>query len=128
MTSSTRDTSDETHVPPVPELDENVLLRLFELAGPVQTIEILDRLILDLHGVQDVLQAASRVDITLLRRQNHTLIGIAGTVGAVPLHRLALEAGKLLREGPTQGEDLVAGLRPMVARLIQRLIEMRAER
>ena len=112
----------------LPELDEKVLLRLFDLAGAVQTVEILDRLILDLRGVQDVLEASARVDIGLLRRQNHTLIGIAGTVGAAPLHALALEAGRLLRDPSPEVEAIVAGLRPPVARLITRLTEMRASR
>ncbi|NBZ88357.1 Hpt domain-containing protein [Stagnihabitans tardus] len=112
-----------------PELDEKVLIRLFDLAGPEQTIEILDRLIMDLREVQQVLNRARSVDIATLRRQNHTLIGIAGTVGAAPLHRLALEAGRLLREGPEPGaEAVVAGLRPMVDRLISSLIAMRAGR
>jgi chemotaxis protein histidine kinase CheA len=112
-----------------PELDEKVLDRLFDLTGPAQTIEILDRLILDLRDVQQVLLRASSVDLASLRRQNHTLIGIAGTVGAAPLHRLALEAGRLLRESPEpSGEAVVADLRPLVDRLILRLIEMRGQR
>ena len=112
-----------------PELDEKVLVRLFDLAGPAQTVEILDRLILDLRDVQQVLQRASSVDLASLRRQNHTLIGIAGTVGAAPLHRLALEAGRLLRESPEPaGEAVVAEIRPLVDRLILRLIEMRGQR
>ena len=112
-----------------PELDEKVLVRLFDLAGPAQTVEILDRLILDLRDVQQVLLRASSVDLASLRRQNHTLIGIAGTVGAAPLHRLALEAGRLLRESPEPaGEAVVADLRPLVDRLILRLIEMRGQR
>jgi hypothetical protein len=123
MTSSTKTTA------PGPELDEKVLLRLFDLAGPAQTREILDRLIQDLGGVQNVLAQSATIDIATLRRQNHTLIGIAGTVGAGPLHQMALETGRLLRDSATpEAEAVVAPQRPLVDRLIARLVQMRAER
>ncbi len=111
---------------PGQDLDESVLLRLFDLAGPVQTVEILDRLVLDLRAVQEAL--ARGRDVMALRRQIHALTGIAGTVGAMPLHQSALAVGKLLRDEPTPPRERVTALLPAIQRLIDRLTEMRAAR
>lgn len=111
-----------------PDLDENVLLRLFDLAGPAQSIEILDRLILDLRGVQQVLARAANAELSLLQRQNHSLIGIAGTVGATALHQMALDCGRQLRDGGASARDSLVALVEPVERLIARLTRMRADR
>lgn len=80
------------------DLDDAVLARLLDLAGPVQGPEILDRLILDLTGVRQGI-VHSGGDELALRRQLHVLIGIAGTVGATPLHAAARDLSISLREG-----------------------------
>ena len=110
-----------------PELDESVLTRLFDLAGPEQTAEILARLIQDLRGVLQAMERSS--DPVLLRRHVHALIGIAGTVGALQLHARALEAKRMLREGPARApEEALAGLGVLTQRLIDRLSDMRKAR
>lgn len=112
-----------------PGLDENVLRRLFDLAGPDQSAEILDRLVVDLRCMMQGIERTRQDDVIALRRHVHALIGIAGTVGARHLHAQALAAGRHLREG-TGGDpaEIVMALVPMTTTLVARLVEMRAER
>lgn len=78
----------------VPEtaMDETRFLRLLEIAGPQDSVELVARLHLDLKTVRSGLFSAldQRIpDWEEVRAQTHVLIALAGAVGADALQHLA---------------------------------------
>ncbi|MCU0802737.1 MAG: hypothetical protein MUD11_13380 [Rhodobacteraceae bacterium] len=71
-------------------LDRTVDLQIFErlmvLAGPSTAIELLDQVKADLQVISTNLQAgAGRLDWAMMRAECHTLVAVAGAVGATTL-------------------------------------------
>lgn len=90
--------------------------RLLEVAGPDTTIELLQRLCVDLRSAERGLVAGiADADLAAIRAETHVLIALAGAVGAERLSKLAqtLNAVAHRREGGdlgTLGEQCLAQL------------------
>lgn len=68
-------------------------------------------------------------DWTELRRAAHTLQGLAATVGALPLHRLALALERSAAAADAAGAELqLARVRPVLARLLDEIRQALPER
>ncbi|PTE21545.1 hypothetical protein C5F48_11790 [Cereibacter changlensis JA139] len=109
-------------------MDETRFLRLLEIAGPGDSVEIVARLHLDLKTVRSGLFDAldRRVpDWTALRAQTHVLIALAGVVGADALQHLAEAMNAAAhRRDLREAQDL----REAAARELDRLIAYIARR
>lgn len=78
-------------LPPELLIDQTRLARLLDLAGPELAPELLRQIAADLRAVQSGLTAGfAKADWVALRAQSHTLIALAGTLGAQSLHVTAL--------------------------------------
>ncbi|MEH6773869.1 MAG: hypothetical protein V7668_08100 [Cereibacter changlensis] len=109
-------------------MDETRFLRLLEIAGPGDSVEIVARLHLDLKTVRSGLFAAldrREPDWTALRAQTHVLIALAGVVGADALQHLAEAMNAAAhRRDLRDAQDL----REAAARELDRLIAYIARR
>jgi HPt (histidine-containing phosphotransfer) domain-containing protein len=85
--------------PGLPGLDEAVLHHLLDLAGPVDGYELIRRLTGDLRAVAGNLAAGlAGDDLTVMHRQSHILIGVAGTIGAMHLHGMAVDLNRRAKD------------------------------
>ncbi len=72
--------------------DGSALRDILTLAGPEMAIRILQQMRLDLAGVAEALAPALAThDLGVIRAQTHVLIALAGTIGAMRLHQLAID-------------------------------------
>ena len=73
--------------------DGAALREIMALAGPEMAIRILEQMRTDLAGVAAaLLPAISACHWPTIRAQTHVLVALAGTIGAMRLHQLAIDA------------------------------------
>ncbi len=109
--------------PATPPLDPARIDALLDIAGPLQSSELLDRLIADLARSAARLETAcAGADRAEARAASHVLISLSGAVGAAPLHHLvnavntASHAGdraELARLGPLVAAETDRVLAPL---------------
>lgn len=115
---------------PVPgaEMDDARFLRLLDIAGPKDSVELVARLHLDLKAVRAGLFAAldrREPDWEAVRAQTHVLIALAGAVGAEALQHLgetmnAAAHRRDLQEASDLRNDTAAGLDRLIAYIARR--------
>ena len=72
--------------------DGAALREILALAGPEMAVSILQQMRVDLAGVAATLAPALTThDWGAIRAQTHVLIALAGTIGAMRLHQLAID-------------------------------------
>lgn len=72
--------------------DGAALREILALAGPEMATRILQQMRVDLAAVAAALKPAlSGQDWAVIRAQTHLLIALAGTIGAMRLHQLAID-------------------------------------
>ena len=98
--------------------DVATLRDLLAAAGPDDADEVLDRLRSDLAGVEAALAAARDApDRPSIALQSHTLVSLAGAVGAMPTLAQARALGALARGGEADDAVVRAGTDACLARV-----------
>jgi len=83
-----------------PAMDESRLYKLLDLAGPETGRDLLDRLLIDLSGVErGLVHAGTARDWEAIRDHTHVLISLAGAVGGVRLQHEAEALNHLAHDG-----------------------------
>ena len=119
--------------PANPALDEPAFRRLLTRAGP-EAPELMRRLRADLRDVAEGLTAGfANADRLALRKHSHVLLAIAGTIGAQPIHRLALDLNLRSKDdtcvfAASDAADLLHRLTVLQDRLREMSAERDAER
>lgn len=82
--------------------DGAALRDILTLAGPEMAIRILQQMRADLEGVAAALKPAiAGSDWAVIRAQTHVLIALAGTIGAMRLHQLAIDMNNAAHDQDT---------------------------
>lgn len=110
-----------TALPGLP-LDRERWAALLDTAGPQDAGWLIRQIMADLDRMQgELMDALAQQEPAAIRRANHALIGLGGTIGAQDLHEAALALNLAVHRGE------VVPLGPLGAVVLDRLAAVRVE-
>jgi len=123
-------TAFDDSTPPLPPPSDHRLSHLLEMAGPQVALELLTRLIDDLHGVErGLVQGGAGPHWRLLHEKSHVLISLAGAVGADLLQHRAETLNQLSQhQDPARLSEALSGVMSLLDPLIQHIVQLRDSR
>jgi PAS domain S-box-containing protein len=103
-----------------PALDTGTIGGIMDMLSAEERATFIDRIRADISGTASMAVAAARNnDLALMERATHTLMGVAGAVGAPGVARLAAKLNDAVREGSgTICQETVEGLQEQSAELL----------
>lgn len=109
-----------------PLTEEQRLQDILRLAGPAEAAAVLGMILADLRKQQAALAAGlASGDAQVLRAASHSLIALAGTIGAPGLHHAAIDLNLMARQSawsdlPQQMGSIGAGIAALCRDLTER--------